>query len=633
MSACEGEEHLIAAAYHILKALGATKNLDDDLRKIIADLDVHLSVMNGDGRTATGRREFLEVEKRFQRAQKKILSWESSQTMIWDTGPSEVAEYLGAVDDIRDFIRGLEGLSVHKNGRLKEYLYRADSVLQIAMSRLEEELIYILVQHKLYLEPEQMSFRSCQEYLAYDDELFVSVEDESVEETPRRVNSCSMSGELTVDLVHPHVVPDLKSIADLMFASNYDQEFCQAFVGVRREALNEYFVVIGMERISIEDVLKMEWCKLNSEIKKWKKAMKIVIRVYLAGEKQLCQKILGEFGSVSSFCFVEISKTPLLSLLNFGEAIAMGSFQLEKLFSLLDMYEILKDLLVNIDDLLFEEVGSHLRIEFHDLLRKLGRTARLTFLQLGDAVVSDTSIKPLPRGGIHPLTRYVMNYLKTLTIYDHTINKLLEDEHTDCSNPVPELNDEHGIPSALFSIQLQSVAYALECSLINKAKLYKEDALSCIFLTNNIHYMVQKIKNSDLRRFFGDDWIRKHNAKFQQYATNYQRATWSSILPFLRIDSSKSYSFLKATSKESCKEFNIAFEDVYRKQTQWSVPDSQLQEDLRISNLRVVHAYQTFIGLTGISDKHIKYSVDDMEKLLCDFFEGSPKSLNKSGRR
>ncbi len=34
----DGEENLIAAAQHIVKALGSNKNLTDDVRKILVDL-------------------------------------------------------------------------------------------------------------------------------------------------------------------------------------------------------------------------------------------------------------------------------------------------------------------------------------------------------------------------------------------------------------------------------------------------------------------------------------------------------------------------------------------------------------------------------------------------------------------
>ena len=127
-----------------------------------------------------------------------------------------------------------------------------------------------------------------------------------------------------------------------MFASKYHQEFCQAFITSRRHALDEYFVILKMEKLSIENVLKMEWSHLNFEMKKWIWAAKIIVKVYLASEKRLCKQILGHFGYVYQSCFTEISKCFLMPLLDFGEAIAMGTHTLERLFRLLDMYEVLR---------------------------------------------------------------------------------------------------------------------------------------------------------------------------------------------------------------------------------------------------------------------------------------------------
>ncbi|KAJ0105617.1 hypothetical protein Patl1_18903 [Pistacia atlantica] len=485
--------------------------------------------------------------------------------MIWDSGTEEVSDYIGAVEEIQTLIESLRRLSVKGNGKQKEILTRANSALQMTMLRLEEQLIHILVQHKQYFEPEYVSFYSCQD-VVYD-ESYVSVEDESSDESSRRVNS--------------------------------GREFCEAYVGVRKDALTEYFVILELEKFSIEDVLKMNWRTLSGEIKKWNWAMKIIIRVYLASEKNLCNKILGEYGTISSFCFVEIAKASLICLLNFGEAVAMSSVQPEKLFRLLDMYEVLEDLLSDIDGLLYEEAGSYIRIEFHELLRKLGYSAKATFSELQIAIASNASIKPFPKGGIHPLTRYVMNYIKTLTLYDESLNLLLLDQDSDHSNPVLETANEQDAPAVTFcplACHLRSVTSALQCNLFDKSKLYKEEGLRHIFLMNNIHYMVDKVKGSDLRLFFGDEWIRKHNGKFQQHAKSYERATWSSVLSFIR-DCPHSNTFFKATPKERCRGFNLAFEEVYKSQTQWSIPDSQLKEDLRISSsLKVIHAYRTFPG-------------------------------------
>ncbi|KAG6620617.1 hypothetical protein I3842_Q058900 [Carya illinoinensis] len=633
---CEGEQHVIAATQHLVKALGASKNLDDDLRKILSQLDSHLSAMTILSPESRGT-GFREVEQQFKWAEEKIRGWESNQSLMWDSDPLEASEYLKAVVEIQTLVEGLPRLSMSGTRKQKELLNRAESILQTAMSRLEEELVHILVKHKQYFELGNMSFQYCGKDVVYD-ESFVSVEDMRIEEASQRNNSGNESVDCVPDLVHPQVIPHLKSIATVMFASSYDQEFCQAFISVRRDALEEYLVILKVEKFSIEDVLKMDWNCLNFEIQKWIRALNVIIR-YLASEKRLCGQVFEDLGFLNPFCFVEISKVSLLHLLNFGDAIAMGTPEPQKLFRLLDMYEVVADNLLYIDTLFSEEVGTCVRIEFHQLLRRLADSARATLFTFGNAIAANASTSPVPRGEIHPLTRYVMNYIKTLPIYCSILNVLLKDQNAAASNPVAELENGLEVSSMAYcpmACHLRSITCILEAKLDSKSKLYKDCALQHIFLMNNYHYMVEKAKSPELKLFFGDEWIREHIVKFKQHATSYERATWSSALSLLRVGSAGSSSTSKTILKDKCRGFIIAFEEVYKSQTGWSIPDPKLREDLQIStSQKVVLAYRNFTGRNSadIGEKYIKYTTDDLEKYILDLFEGSPKSLQRSRSR
>ncbi|KAF7822414.1 exocyst complex component EXO70E2 [Senna tora] len=593
----EREENLIAAARHIVQALGSNKNLTSDAKRILADLGTQLSSIT---------KSYVRVsaiESRLNAIEEKIMRWEV-----------EATEYLNAADEARQLIERLESLHLNKEDQEYKFLLKAYSVLQTAMARLEEEFRNLIIQNRQPFEPEYVSFRSSEED-AIDESSIVSLGD----------SISRASEEHIIDLVHPDVVSDIRCIANLMFASNYDQECCHAYTIVRRDALDECLVILEMERLSIEDVLKMEWNVLNSKIKRWIWAVKIFVRVYLASEKWLSDQIFGEGETVSITCFVGASKASILQLLNFGEAMSIGPHQPEKLFRVLDMYEVLADLMLDIDALYSDDVGSSVRIECHEVLKRLGDCVRATFLEFENAIASNASSTPFVGGGIHPLTRYVMNYMRTLTDYSNTLNLLLkEQEQEDVSS---------------MALHFRSVASILECNLDEKSKLYKEASFQHLFLMNNIHYMAQKVKGSELRNIYGDEWIRKRNWKFQQHAMNYERTTWSSILSLLKDDGIQipgTNSISKNLLKEKLRGFYLAFEDVYRIQTAWIIPDLQLRDDLRISiSLKVIQAYRTFVGRhnSHISDKHIKYNADDLENYLLDFFEGSQKSLPNPHRR
>jgi exocyst complex protein 7 len=67
-----------------------------------------------------------------------------------------------------------------------------------------------------------------------------------------------------------------------------------------------------------------------------------------------------------------------------------------------------------------------------------------------------------------------------------------------------------------------------------KSNLYKDVSLSYLFLMNNLHYIVKKVKGSKLLGLLGYGWLRKNQDKVRQYAANYERAAWMKALNCLR---------------------------------------------------------------------------------------------------
>ncbi|KAK9114366.1 hypothetical protein Syun_021163 [Stephania yunnanensis] len=643
----EDEENVIAAAQHIVKVLGTNKNLSDEMRKTLENLDVHLSTMAIQSEKSSSG--LNELEEQLRSFQEKVVKWDTDHTMIWDSGPEAASECLQVVDGVRKMAETLESLSASENGQWSQLLCQAHNILQMGMARLEEEFSYILLQNRLPFELGHMSFRSSEED-AVDGESTFSVEDDSIEDLVQRDSSSTRGPEdFIIDFVHPDVIPDLRSIANVMFASNYQHECSQAYISARKDAMDDCLAALEIERLSIEEVLRMDWGTLNLKIKRWMRAMKIFTRVHLASEKRLCDQIFSEFGSVRTLYFDETSKNSMLQLLNFGEAIAVGPCQPEKLFRILDMYEVLFDLLPDINALYSDESISVI-VDYHEVIDRLADSIRGTFHEFRNAVKSNTSLNPFAGGGVHPLTRYVMNYMKLLTDYGDTFHVLFGNNNDD--DRIPNVGTRQSVEKENcgetdsssnsvmpMSYHLLSVSSILETNLDGKSKLYRDISLQQFFLMNNISYMVQKVKDSELRAFFGDNWIRQHNGKFQQHAMNYERAAWSSILSLLKdegMNNPGSNSVRKTILKERFKGFNLAFEEIYKSQTGWLIPDPQLRDDLRISvSLKLIQAYRRFMGLYSShldgerhKGKYIKYHGDDLEVLLLDLFEGSPKSLH-----
>ena len=68
------------------------------------------------------------------------------------------------------------------------------------------------------------------------------------------------------------------------------------------------------------------------------------VKLLFAGEKKICDHILDDIDSLRDQCFAEVTANSVAVLLSFGEAIAKSKRSPEKLFVLLDMYEITREL-------------------------------------------------------------------------------------------------------------------------------------------------------------------------------------------------------------------------------------------------------------------------------------------------
>lgn len=523
---------------------------------------------------------------------------------------------------------------------------RAYSTIQIAMSRLEEEFRHILITNTVPLDSESLygSISRGREFLTAFDDEFDSFAEDDAEKSCFHERGPSLGHDFCVDLINPDALAHLKETADRMIRAGYEKECVQVYTNVRREALDECLVILGVEKLSIEEVQKMAWKDLDEKMNKWIQAVKITVRVLLRAEKYISDQIFSGSDSIKEICFNETAKGCVMMLLNFGEAVSVGSWSSEKLFRILDMYDALAYAVMELQEMVTDDYICN---EAKGVLSGLGNAAKRTLLELQNAVKNEHSRRPVQNGLIQPATRYMMNYLKLLVDYSDTLNSILETDEDDEIDPVRGEsggNNHHLQDLSPFAKQLFLLISSLEVNIEEKSKGYDDNALQYIFLMNNVLYIVQKVKDSEIGKLLGDNWVRKRRGQVRQYATGYLRASWSKALSCLKdegIGGGSASSASKVALKERFKSFNACFEEVYRIQTAWKVPDSQLREELRISiSEKVLPAYRSFVGRFGSqldsgrnAGKYIKYMPDDLETFLLDLFEGSPLVLHNIRRK
>lgn len=294
----------------------------------------------------------------------------------------------------------------------------------------------------------------------------------------------------------------LRTIASSMISSGYETECSQVFLISRFNSMESSLSDQGFKKISIEDIQRMPWHSLESQMISWTKSFRHAITISFPQERNLCNEVFRSHRAIAAGIFHNLARGILIQLLNFAEAIAMSERSAEKLFKVLDMYEALRDAVPKLEDMFApfsssEGDGSNadLKAEVVSVQTRLGEAAVAMFCHLESSIKNETGKTPVLGGVVHPLTQYVMNYLMHSCEYKNRLEQVFRDHrtmdrstwksHDEEEGDARETGSGYGTNSNPFSKQLIKVIDLLYRSMEGKAKLYKDLALSNIFMMNN----------------------------------------------------------------------------------------------------------------------------------------------------
>ena len=496
--------------------------------------------------------------------------------------------------------------------------------MQLAMKRLEREFYHILSSNREYLDPESVSSHVSARSSVSD------FEDDRASEDEFGASGESVSG---VERESELAMADLKAIADCMISSGYGKECVKIYKIVRKSIVDESLYHLGVERLSYSQLQKMDWEVIERKIRIWLNAVKASVKTLFYGERILCDQVFSASDSIRESCFSEITKEGALYLFVFPEHVARCKKTPEKMFRILDLYESISDLWPEIDWIFAFESASAVISQATSALIRLGEAVRTMLSDFEAAIQKDKSKTPIRGGGVHPLTRYVMNYISFLSDYGEILSVIVAEWPLTAQSSMPESyfaspkSDED--PTSAISLRLAWLVLVLLCKLDGRAALYNDASLSYIFLANNLQYVINKVRTSNLRYLLGDDWIGKHEAKAKQYASSYERMGWSKVFSSLPENPSADISPEKA--KEYFNKFNSAFEDAYRKQTSWVVPDHKHKEEIKLSIAKKLEpVYRAFyeknrdmLSREPGLDSVVRFAPDDIGNYLSDLFYGT----------
>lgn len=638
-----GEEKLLAVARHLAKTLGHNESMADDILQILSNFDGRFSrekLFEKIGDADDDPRRYVALEHSLKSLDRQISQYVAADQPIW-ADSADSSAFLDAIDELIATVREWSHLAGDKT--VGACLVRAEDLMQQAMFRVEEEF-------RSLMERGGESFdvtRSRPE--STGNVLFDSEDDEDEDDDEEVIGGGGLDrqipvaqpitdyDDIVIDALPSGTINDLHEIAKRMVDAGFGKECSHVYSSCRRDFLEESISRLGLQKLSIDDVHKMPWQDLEDEIERWIRAAKVSLRILFPSERRLCDRVFFGFSSsAADLSFMEVCRGSTIQLLNFADAIAIGSRSPERLFKILDVFETLKDLMPKFESVFSDQYCLVLRNEALTIWKRLGEAVRGIFMELENLIRRDPAKAPVPGGGLHPITRYVMNYLRAACRSCPTLEQIFEDNN----GVVPpkdysKLDDHHrgGSSSSSLSVQIAWIMELLESNLEAKSKIYKDPALCSVFMMNNGRYIVQKVKDCELGTLLGDDWIRKHNGKVRQYHVSYQRSSWNKVLGILKVDSALLAPNVAAKSmKDKIKLFNTNFEEICKVQSTWVIFEEQMRDELRISIAKLLlPAYGNFIARfrdvreigRNVADKRIRYGMEEVEAMVNDLFQGS----------
>lgn len=280
----------------------------------------------------------------------------------------------------------------------------------------------------------------------------------------------------------------MNKIVDVMIPAGYQYECSQAYSTIRRDELNEQIKRFEFDKVCMEDVHKSKWVTLEPDITRWVYLTNHCSHVLIVAEKKLGEKVFSQqHMPVFTGVLINLIRGITNSLLEFPTTVAVEKPKAKRLFKFLDVYEAICDINVSIVELGSGEVTvegySDLKSEISTVGDSIGEVVINMFNDLKNSISNDTNKTQIQGGAVHPLTRYVMGYIKCAIEDNRKTLECVYRRHVELGNEPSSDTENSNLPN-----QISYVIELLDTNLETKSTHYKDPSLRYIFLMNNNRY-------------------------------------------------------------------------------------------------------------------------------------------------
>ncbi|CAN6898035.1 unnamed protein product [Brassica oleracea] len=566
------------------------------------------------------------MDEAIARAEAIIKKWDPNTPSItkivslFNHSRKEAKEFIKCVRDLRKAMHFL----VSQDSQSPK-LALAQTLMQIAMTRLEKEFFQILSSNRDKLDPESVSGQpSTSTNSEFEDDY-----DEDDDDEMKKANESITK----VEKASAVVMSDLKAIAECMISCGYGKECIKIYKRIRKSIVDEGLSLLGIETYKSSRLHRTDWVTLDHMIKNWIKAAKIGVITLFRGEKLLCDHVFSASNSTRESCFYEIANEAATNLFKFPEFVAKEKKSHERIFSLMDLQAAISNLWQDIQMIFHYDSVAGVKSQALMSLQKLKVSIHNALTDFESTVHRDSTKALTPGGGIHKLTRSTMSFISSLSEHSSVLSEILTDHPLPRNTRLLESyvimleEEEH---NHALSVHFAWLILVLLCKLDTKAEHYKDVSLSYLFIANNLHFIIETVRSSDhLRHLLGEDWITKHDDKLSAYVANYEISAWSYVYMSLPEEPTE---LSPEEAKIYFRRFHSAFEEAYMKQSPRVVPDAKLRDELKVSIAKkLVPEYREFyskylpmLGQERNIEMLVRFKPDNLENYISDLFHGTP---------
>ncbi|KAM3352340.1 hypothetical protein ACQJBY_023906 [Aegilops geniculata] len=646
----DGEEKLLATVQHIAKTLGRTGTMTEDILKVFSNYDGRLSLdklyaaaaaAGGGGGGGAGEHSMsmpasspppalpsaaaahsmpapvTSLERTVRTLDRQISQFVTMERLVW-ADSADADAFLEAVDDLIGTVQELDAAGTNRG-----LLDRADELLSRCMARLEDEFRALIERPDDAAPAAPGGFDSEQS----DDEDYDA--DDGYGDEPIPIAKPVTDFDVVIDALPPGSVSDVHQIARRMVDAGFGRECAEAYAAARRGFIDESVARLGIRSRTSDEVHSLPWEELEFDIARWIPAFKMVFRILIPSERRLSDRVFEGLAPYGDLAFVAAVRTQALQLISFGDAVAAASRAPERLFRVIDMYEAVRDLLPDLDPVFADPYSAALRAEVSAVCNTLGSSIKGIFMELENLIRRDPARVAVPGGGIHPITRYVMNYLRAACGSRQTLEEVMEGDLGALGVTAIAVDPDR--PTSSLAVHIAWIMDVLHKNLESKSKIYRDPPLASIFLMNNGKYVIHKVNDSELGVLLGDDWMKQMLSRVRRWSMEYQRGAWAKVMSVLQTGGSGFSGLPPKAMLQKLQMFNGYLEEIRAAQCEWVITDDQLRADVKAAIAdSVLPAYKGLIARLRSSpdapqDLFIKHTPEDVEACIQHLFEGIGK--------